>query len=134
MSPAINGVNGDAIFIDGSTLTKSFVILNLTAADKGGTSSQGIVLQNINPGGNQVIVAAVKGKQTSIQSENVGILTTNSNYVTLDGGGENPNGPGGPSSPQASPALCVIHAAPQRKRMAPVRVSAHIPMKAGRFH
>lgn len=91
---AINGVNGDAIFIDGSTLTKSFVILNLTTAGKGGTSSQGIVLQNINPGGNEVIVAAVKGKQTSIQPGNVGILITNSNSITLDGGGENPNGPG----------------------------------------
>ena len=55
---------------------------------------EGVVLQNINANGIQVMLAAVTGKQTSIQSENVGILVTNSNYVTLDGQGENPSGPG----------------------------------------
>lgn len=90
----INSANGAAVFVDGSTLTKSFLIPNLTSAGKSANASQGIVLQNINPGGIQVILAAVTGKQTSIQSEGVGILISNSSYVTLDGQGENPNGPG----------------------------------------
>ena len=90
----INSTSGAAIFVDGSTLTKSFVIPNLTAAGNSNSSSRGVVLQNINASGIQVILAAVTGKQTSIQSQGVGILVTNSNYVTLDGQGENPNGPG----------------------------------------
>jgi hypothetical protein len=90
----INGTSGAAVFVDGSKLTKSFVIANLTAAGNNSGTSQGVVLQNINPGGIQVILAAVAGKQTSIQSGGVGILVTNSSYVTLDGQGENPNGPG----------------------------------------
>ena len=65
---SVNSVNGNAVFVDGSNLTKSFVILNLTAAGNGSTTGQGIVLQNINPNGPQVITAAVEGKQTSIQS------------------------------------------------------------------
>ena len=52
------------------------------------------MLQNINASGVQGILAAVTGNQTSIQSGSVGILVTNSSYVTLDGQGENPNGPG----------------------------------------
>jgi hypothetical protein len=91
---SINGVSGNAVFVDGSALTKSFVILNLTVAGNGGSTVQGIVLQNINPSGSQVISAAVTGKQTSINSQNVGILVQNSNFVKLDGNGENPRGPG----------------------------------------
>ena len=90
----INDASDAAVFVDGSTLTKSFVIANLTAAGNNAGTSQGVVLQNINHGGIQVILAAVTGKQTSIQSGGVGILVTNSSYVTLDGQGENPNGPG----------------------------------------
>jgi hypothetical protein len=41
-----------------------------------------------------VITAAVEGKQTSSPSKGVGILIKDSNYITLDGGGENPKGPG----------------------------------------
>jgi hypothetical protein len=87
----INGTSSAAVFVDGSTLTKPFVIANLTAAGNNGGTSQGVVLQNINPAGIQITLAAVTGKQTSIQSEGVGILVTNSSYVTLDGQGENPN-------------------------------------------
>jgi hypothetical protein len=90
----INSTSGAAVLVDGLTLTKSFVIANLTAAGKNGSTSRGIVLQNVNAGGIQVILAAVTGKQTSIQSEGVGILVTKSSYVTLDGQGENPSGPG----------------------------------------
>jgi parallel beta-helix repeat protein len=91
---AINNVSGDAVFIDGSNLTKSFVILNLTVAGNNAPAIHGIKLHNINPGGSQSIVAEVKGAQTSIQTAEVGILVESSSYVTLDGGGENPNGPG----------------------------------------
>jgi hypothetical protein len=90
----INSTSGAAVVVDGSTLTKSFVIANLTAAGNNSSTSQGIVLQNINASGIQVILAAVTGKQTSIQSGGVGILVTNSSHVTLDGQGENPSGPG----------------------------------------
>jgi parallel beta-helix repeat protein len=91
---SINNANGNGVLIDGTKLTKSFVLLNLTVAGNSGTTDQGIVLNNINPTGTQNIVAKVKGTQTSIQTANIGILVENSNYVTLDGDGENPNGPG----------------------------------------
>jgi len=91
---AINGFSGAAVTIDGTSLTKSFVLLNLTIAGNGGNASQGIVLKNINPAGTRSIVAQVKGIQTSINSAEVGIVVESSNYVTLDGGGANPNGPG----------------------------------------
>lgn len=53
----------------------------------------GIVLNHINRGGTQ-IGAQVTGTQTSIQTNNVGILVENSANVVLDGGGANSNGPG----------------------------------------
>ena len=84
---AINKYAGAAVSIDGANLTKSFVLLNLTIAGNGGSTSQGIVLTNINPSGTQSIVAQVKGTQTSINSAEVGIIVESSNYVTLDGGG-----------------------------------------------
>jgi hypothetical protein len=43
---------------------------------------------------NAQISAQVVGSQTSIQTNNVGILVENSTNVVLDGGGANPNGPG----------------------------------------
>jgi parallel beta-helix repeat protein len=91
---AINNVSGDAVYIDGSNLTKSFVLLNLTVAGNGAPTIHGIKLHNINPGGSQSIRAQVLGTQTSIQTAEVGILVEDSSYVTLDGGGANPNGPG----------------------------------------
>jgi hypothetical protein len=90
----INNVNGVAVSIDGKSLTKSFELLNLTIAGNSTSTDTGIVLNHINPGGSQSIVALVYGAQTSIQTNNVGVLVENSNYVTLDGAGENPNGPG----------------------------------------
>jgi hypothetical protein len=92
---SINNVVGDAaVYIDGTKLTKSFVLLNMTIAGNGAATSRGIVLHNINPGGMQTILAAVQGKATSIHNENVGIYIDNSSHVILDGGGANPNGAG----------------------------------------
>lgn len=90
----INNVNGAAVTIDGTNLTKSFELLNLTIAGNSASTDTGIVLNHINPGGVQSISASVYGKQMSIQTNNVGILVENSSYVTLDGAGENPGGPG----------------------------------------
>src|SRR6266568_1944186 len=90
----INNVNGVAVSIDGTSLTKSFTLLNLTIAGNSTSPDFGIHLNHINPSGTQAIVAKVYGAQTSIQTNNVGVLVENSNYVTLDGAGENPKGPG----------------------------------------
>jgi parallel beta-helix repeat protein len=91
---AINGYSGAGVTVDGTSLTKSFVLLNLTIAGHGDSGSHGIVLRNINPAGTRSIVAQVKGAQTSINSAEVGIVVESSNYVTLDGGGANTNGAG----------------------------------------
>lgn len=93
---AINSTgSGDtAVSVDGTLLTKSFTLFNLTIAGNGSTSATGIVLNHINPSGQKTISAAVTGSQTSIQSNGVGIAVENSSYVTLDGGGANAGGPG----------------------------------------
>ncbi len=90
----INNVSGTAVSIDGRNLTKSFRLFDLTIAGNGATTSFGIVLKHINASGTQNIVAEVTGAQTSIQTVGVGITVENSSYVTLDGGGANPNGAG----------------------------------------
>jgi hypothetical protein len=87
---SINNVNGVAVSIDGSKLTKSFVLSNLTIAGNATATDTGIVLNHINA----QIGAQVKGIQTSIQTNNVGILVENSANVVLDGGGANPKGLG----------------------------------------
>ena len=91
---SINNVGGAAVSIDGTVLTKSFTLSNLTIAGNGASTETGIVLNHINLGGSPAITAKVYGVQTSIQTNNVGILVENSSYVTLDGAGANPNGPG----------------------------------------
>src|SRR5690242_184140 len=90
---SINNVNGVAVSIDGTNLTKSFVLSNLTIAGNATATDTGIVLNHINAGGTQ-ISAQVRGTQTSIQTNNVGILVENSTNVILDGGGADPNGLG----------------------------------------
>lgn len=90
---SINNVNGVAVSIDGTNLTKSFRLSNLTIAGNATPSDTGIVLNHINTGGTQ-IGAQVTGTQTSIQTNNVGMLVENSTNVVLDGGGANSNGPG----------------------------------------
>jgi parallel beta-helix repeat protein len=83
-----------AVSIDGTLLTKSFTLFNLTIAGNGTDSSVGISLNHINALGNATISAAVRGIQTSIQSNGIGIVVENSSFVTLDGGNPNPNGAG----------------------------------------
>jgi len=91
---SINGFSGDGVFVDGSTLTKSFNLQNLTVAGTPQSGGAGIHLRNVNPAGTQSIVAEVTGVQTSLQTNEVGILVESSSYVTLDGGGASKNGPG----------------------------------------
>jgi len=93
---AINsaGPGNTAVSIDGTSLTKSFTLFNLTIAGNGASSSTGIALNHINASGQNTISASVTGSQTSIQSAGIGILVENSSFVTLDGGGSNPNGAG----------------------------------------
>jgi hypothetical protein len=50
---AINSGGGNAVYIDGTKLSKSFVIYNLTVAGNQTTTDQGIVLNHINPSGAQ---------------------------------------------------------------------------------
>jgi parallel beta-helix repeat protein len=88
------GPGNAAVSIDGTSLTKSFTLFNLTIAGNGAASSIGIVLNHINSSGQNAISAAVTGAQTSIQSEGIGIVVENSSFVTLDGGGSNPSGAG----------------------------------------
>ena len=88
------GSGGTAVSVDGTLLTKSFTLFNLTIAGNGASSSTGIVLSHINPGGQKTISATVSGVQTSIQTNGVGIVVENSSYVTLDGGGANASGAG----------------------------------------
>ena len=90
---SINNVNGVAVSINGTNLTKSFVLSNLTIAGNATASGTGILLENINSGATQ-IGAKVTGIQTSIQNNDVGILVEKSRNVVLDGGGANPSGPG----------------------------------------
>ena len=93
---AINktGSGNAAVSVDGTLLTKSFTLFNLTIAGNGPDSSIGILLNHINPSGNQTISAVVKGTQTSIQSNGIAIVVENSNFVMRDGGNANPNGAG----------------------------------------
>lgn len=88
------GPGQTAVSIDGTLLTSSFTLFNLTIAGNGSSTGTGIVLNHINPSGQKTISATVTGIQTSIQSNGVGIVVENSSYVTLDSGGANPNGPG----------------------------------------
>src|SRR5712692_4421005 len=57
----INNVRGVAVSIDGTNLTKSFTLLNLTIAGNSMSTDTGIVLNHINPSGTQAISASVKG-------------------------------------------------------------------------
>jgi hypothetical protein len=76
--------------IDGSKLTKSFEIYNVSA---NGSSGNGITLKNINTG-KTTIVAKVYGGHTSADNNTWGIQVQNSSGVVLDGVGVNPSGPG----------------------------------------
>lgn len=88
------GAGSAAVSIDGTLLTKSFTLFNLTIAGNGDSSSTGIVLNHINPSRQNSISVAVTGTQTSIQSAGIGIVVENSSFVLLDGGGSNSSGAG----------------------------------------
>src|SRR5260370_32974076 len=64
----INNVNGDAVYIDGTSLRKSFEVLNLNIAGNIMSTETGIVLNNYNPSGRHTIGAKVNGVQTSMPS------------------------------------------------------------------
>lgn len=91
---AISTHGGVAVSVDGTKLTSSFVLYNLKISGNNSGSDTGIVLDHINPGGTQTIVANVYGVQTSIQNTGTAILVENSSHVVLDGAGENPDGIG----------------------------------------
>jgi hypothetical protein len=91
---AINTNGGVGVSVDGSKLTSSFILYNLKISGNSGGTDTGIVLNHVNSGGTQSIVANVYGLQSSIQNTGVAILVENSSYVVLDGAGENPSGPG----------------------------------------
>jgi len=88
------GPGATAVSVDGTLLTRSFSLFNLTIAGNGTATSQGVVLNHINPSGQKTVSATVTGAQTSIQSNGIGIVVENSSYVTLDGAGANATGPG----------------------------------------
>jgi parallel beta-helix repeat protein len=90
---SINNANGVAVSIDGASLTKSFVLSNLTIAGNSTATDTGIVLDHVQTAAAH-IVARVSGPQTSIQTNDVGILVENSSGVVLDGGGAKASGAG----------------------------------------
>jgi hypothetical protein len=51
---SINNVSGVAVSIDGTNLTRSFTLSNLTIAGNASPSDVGIVLNHINRGGTQI--------------------------------------------------------------------------------
>ena len=61
---AINstGSGAMAVSVDGTLLTKSFTLFNLTIAGNGSSSSTGIVLNHINPSGQKLVSASVGGR------------------------------------------------------------------------
>jgi hypothetical protein len=91
---SVNNASGTAVLVDGTNLTKSFVLSDLTVAGNSTSTSKGIWLRNINSSGTPAITAAVSGVRTSIQTTGVGITVQGSSYVTLDGGGADSSQPG----------------------------------------
>jgi parallel beta-helix repeat protein len=84
---SVSNSTGDGVHINGSKLTKSFVLYELTV---NGNAGNGITLTNINP----TIVAKVYGGQTTANNDAWGVQVTNSSGVVLDGVGVNTRGPG----------------------------------------
>lgn len=89
---AISPGSGDGIDIDGTLLTKSFVLYDVTS---NGNPGNGITLSNINPSGTQAITAEVLGGATTTNSNGGwGVQVVHSSGVTLDGVGVSTTGPG----------------------------------------
>jgi hypothetical protein len=87
----VTNPSGDGVYIDGRTLTKSFVLYNLTANKNAGN---GITLNHINTAGGSTIVAKIYGGQTTTNNDTWGVQVENSTGVVLDGVGVNSAGPG----------------------------------------
>jgi hypothetical protein len=84
---SVSNPHGDGISIDGSKLTTSFILRNITATQNAGN---GITLTSISPS----IVAKVDGGQTTVNNNAWGVQVENSSGVVLDGVGVNASGPG----------------------------------------
>lgn len=88
---SVSNPSGDGVYIDGSSLTKSFVLYDITANRSTGN---GITLNDINPSGGPTIVAKVYGGQTTANNNTWGVQVKHSSGVILDGVGVNTKGPG----------------------------------------
>jgi hypothetical protein len=88
---SVTNPSGDGVFVDGTALTKSFVLYDLTANSNAGN---GITLENINLPGAPTISASVSGGLTTANNDSWGVQVVNSNSVVLDGVGVNQKGPG----------------------------------------
>jgi len=88
---SVTNLRGDGVHIDGSTLTKSFVLYNVTANKNAGN---GITLNHINTAGGSTVVAKIYGGHTTANNNVWGVRVENSRGVTLDGVGVNSGGPG----------------------------------------
>jgi parallel beta-helix repeat protein len=88
---SVSNPNGDGVFIDGSTLTKSFLLYDVTANKNAGN---GITIKNVNQGSMTSISAEVYGAQTTANNDTWGVQIENSSGVILDGVGVSSKGPG----------------------------------------
>jgi hypothetical protein len=87
----VSNPTGDGVYVDGTNLTKSFVLYDLTANSNEGN---GITLTKINHADGPTIVAKVDGGQTTANNDTWGVQVTDSSGVVLDGVGINSHGPG----------------------------------------
>jgi parallel beta-helix repeat protein len=88
---SVTNPGGDGVYIDGTSLTKSFVVYDVSVNKSAGN---GITLSNINRGTGPTIVAKVYGGQTTTNNNTWGIQVENSSGVVLDGVGVSSSGPG----------------------------------------
>jgi len=84
---SVSNPTGDGVYIDGTSVTKSFVLDDLTANKNKGN---GVTLANISA----TIIAKVEGGQTTANNNAWGVQVTKSSGVVLDGVGVNSRGPG----------------------------------------
>ena len=90
---SVSNPSGDGVYIDGSSLTKSFALYDVTSNKNAGN---GITLKHVNAGAG--IVAKVYRGQTTVNNNTWGVQVENSSGVVLDGVGVNLKGPGVASS------------------------------------
>lgn len=88
---SVTNPSGDGVSVDGTKLTKSFVLYDVTANKNAGN---GIELNHINAGTGPAILAKVYGAQTTANNNTWGVRVENSSGIRLDGVGVNAAGPG----------------------------------------